>query len=154
MKDDKRALDIMNMFLSLLSAPTFNSWLKRVPAFKNNPNMAGTIKDTVNPLVNQGITYVKDSMVAVNVLKVQNTIDSFLTEVVKGAIDALAEINRKNFETPRSLRYLIQDGTGWNPGESPNALDISDHVMRSLWAFMIPFAWAHSSVGNPIVFIM
>lgn len=39
-------------------------------------------------------------MIAVNVLKVQNAIDNFLNEVVKGAITTLAAMNKQNFETP------------------------------------------------------
>lgn len=154
MKDDKIALDILNMFFTLISAPTFNSWIKRVPFFKQNPNLTGTIKDTTNGMTNQAITMTKDSMTAINVIKTQNDISSYLTSIVKTAIDNVARLNEQTFLNPDIIYNLMESGKVFDMESTPSALDITKMVEKSLWATMIPYAWMHSSVGDGLMFIM
>ena len=77
----KLLLDLLGLGFALFAAPTWNSCktdrsisnskdekltqggtvLKAVPYFKANGNTLGTIKDTVNPLVFNGVTISKDT---------------------------------------------------------------------------------------------
>jgi hypothetical protein len=64
MKENKIMIDILMMGFGVVSAGTFNSWMKNLRYFtgsEKGKNRLGELKDITNTFMTQGINTIKDS---------------------------------------------------------------------------------------------
>ncbi|KAK9318864.1 glycosyl hydrolase family 71-domain-containing protein [Lipomyces orientalis] len=78
----KVILDIVGLSFALFAAPMWNSLLKGTTYFSKNGNTLGTMKDSVNALVSNGITLVKDDALADKSLASENELSANLAAMV------------------------------------------------------------------------
>lgn len=154
----KIVLDVLSMAFSVAVSPMWNSALKGLTYFKNNPNTLGTIKDMTNPIVTNSLTIVKDTTTAGQTIT--NTND--LTDAMKQMIDAfergqtgyLNNLFNGSDASIDQLHALITDGkfleggtvtAPASQGQSPNNIDAADSIMKAIYASLIPLAWPKSN---------
>lgn len=155
LENDKILLDVVNLLFAVVSAGTFNSWLKNIPYFKGqNGNTLGVIKDTTNAEVAATINLVKDTTDALDKLKVQNTLADFLSTTVQSWSATLQKMSTHVFEEDSVLGYFsFVNAKSWTPNAAPYAFDITQTVMQTLYAYMIPVGWKLSTQAEVGAFI-
>lgn len=143
LKDDKILLDCINLLFAITSAGAFNSWFKNIPYFRGqNANTLGISKDTTNAAVAATINIIKDSSSALDKLKVQNSLASFLSETVQSWIDSAQTMAKHVFEEDALLGYYsFVNAKTWDPNAKVTPLDVTHDVQQSLYAYMMPIGW-------------
>ncbi|OBT82848.1 hypothetical protein VE02_08437 [Pseudogymnoascus sp. 03VT05] len=146
----KITIDLVSMGFALAAAPTWNSWLKNTPYFlKQNGNTLGTMKDSVNGMVSNSMTLIKDGQVAGAALATQDTLLSTLSQATQAWASTVDALNKKLFDGSDSsikmLGDMMADGALL---ENPSVLsdqDILVYLERALFSRLIPSAWQLSS---------
>ncbi|KAG8526406.1 uncharacterized protein KY384_000062 [Bacidia gigantensis] len=152
----KLVLDLIGLSFALAVSPLWNAAFKKIPFFKANPNTLGTIKDSVNPLVSNGVTLIKDGSVAGESLNNQNTLEKNLGDFVEVWANTLSAINEGLFsgkdDDIKQLHDLIDGGKCLQAGVLLDDVVVSEAISQAIFAYMIPQAWALSSRDiHPVV---
>ncbi|RDL39921.1 uncharacterized protein BP5553_04261 [Venustampulla echinocandica] len=155
--DELRALkiflDVIGMGFALAAAPVWNSALK-VGWLASNGNTLGTLKDSVNGMVSNGLTLGKDVATQANsALGAQNSLSNRITILINAWKQKVADTNAMMFSGSNDhsgMQLLL------NMMDEGKLLDYTDIVKTSLagpiierilWAIMIPWAWSMSNAG-------
>ncbi|KAF2098318.1 hypothetical protein NA57DRAFT_57479 [Rhizodiscina lignyota] len=143
LSDDKILIDVLNLCFAVVSAGAFNSWFKNLQYFKGqNANTLGVAKDTTNAAVAQSLNILKDSSDALDKLKVQNTMSSFLSQTVQQWMNSTETMTKHIFEEDAVLGYYsFVNGKSWDPNSQVSALDVTQSVEQTLYAYMAPIGW-------------
>ncbi|KAK9241813.1 hypothetical protein V1506DRAFT_549546 [Lipomyces tetrasporus] len=104
----KIILDVVSLSFALFAAPMWNSVLKGTAFFSKNGNTLGTMKDSVNSLVSNGITLVKDTSSTDTNLVVENTLSANLVEMVNLWYNSVAQLVCSYIRLRHSLRLTYQ----------------------------------------------
>ncbi|KAK0124725.1 hypothetical protein ONS96_008608 [Cadophora gregata f. sp. sojae] len=155
--------DVLGLLFGLAAGLTFNSWLKNIAAFKNQPEAFDNIKDGVNNLVSGGINLIKDTNLGgADGATVAAAFDVFAAEVLRFFTMANQESARKFFEGavgPYNTDFLtaaLKGGASAQP-MAPNGAEIRDHLYMSIVGLLIPQAWTiggSAATGGIHPFIM
>ncbi|KAK9364399.1 hypothetical protein V1509DRAFT_78068 [Lipomyces kononenkoae] len=151
----KVLMDIIGLSYALFAAPMWNSVLKGTDFFSKNGNTLGTLKDSVNALVSNGVTLVKDTQDTS--LGVQNTLTENLVAMVTVWYNSVDQLNQDLFNgsdsSIASLHSVITNGqleeNAYAPISDPV---IQNMLLKAVYATIIPQTWLLSptSVG-PVV---
>ncbi|CAF9932295.1 MAG: hypothetical protein HETSPECPRED_008325 [Heterodermia speciosa] len=145
----KLLLDLLGLGFALFAAPTWNSFLKAVPFFKANGNTLGTIKDTVNPLVSNGVTISKDTGLSGAVIEATNELNANLASMVKAWTTTLDVYNQQLFNGSDASNTLlftqIDEGKVLEAGFQQDDLMIQNAMEKAVYGYLIPQAWSLSN---------
>ncbi|KAK9234065.1 hypothetical protein V1525DRAFT_391821 [Lipomyces kononenkoae] len=151
----KILLDIIGLSYALFAAPVWNAVLKGTSYFARNGNTLGTLKDSVNALVSNGITLVKDSQDPS--LGEQNTLTENLVAMVTVWYNSVDQLNQELFNGSDSsiatLHSVITNGqleeNAYSPISDP---DIQNLMLKAIYATVIPQTWLLSPTRvGPVV---
>ncbi|KAJ3546585.1 hypothetical protein NM208_g1923 [Fusarium decemcellulare] len=142
--ETKRILDGIALGFAFVSAFLFNSWFKKVPAFRNNPNAMGTAKDDINALVAFGINYQKDGLSsgANSIISIDNQMSTLFTNVTDTWITATHKMAEGIFTDWPKLYQLIVNGKTWSPDVGNSPLEVTDVVKKVMYGAVIPNVWS------------
>ncbi|KAM5385751.1 hypothetical protein ACJZ2D_000950 [Fusarium nematophilum] len=141
--ESKRILDGIQLGFAFVSSFAFNSWFKKVPAFRNNPNNLGTAKDDINALVAFGINYQKDGMSsgANSIISIDNQISTMFTNMTDTWITATSKMAEGIFTDWTKLYQLIVNGKCWAPDVGDSPLEVTGLVKKIIYSSVIPSLW-------------
>jgi hypothetical protein len=77
----------------------------------------------------------------------------YLKDAVKAMIDNWVEQTRRIFTDPEQIHQLITNGSFWDPGNATSPEDVMPTLQHTLYAYMIPHAWAASNTMKVPIFI-
>ncbi|KAH8881787.1 glycoside hydrolase [Thozetella sp. PMI_491] len=141
----KIALDIFGMAYALFAAPMWNSVLKGISFFKSNGNTLGTLKDSVNGIVSNSLTLIKDSSAAGQAITTQDNVQATLGQLVTYIKNVMEESNEKMFsgndDDVNTLKSLINLGQFVEPGPGLSNEEYETLLTYNLYATLIPRTW-------------
>ncbi|KAG8530286.1 uncharacterized protein KY384_004788 [Bacidia gigantensis] len=144
----KVILDIVGLGFAVALAPVWNAALKALPWFKANGNALGTIKDTINPSISNGITLIKDGGLT-GKIEVTNTLEENVGEVVKAWTATLNTLNGQLFNGSTSstddLFGQISDGKVLESGYTLDESEVETAIEKAIYGYLVPRAWSLSN---------
>ena len=148
----KMMLDILGLGLALVAAPVWSSWLKSIPALLKNPNTLGTIKDSVNPMIQSSLTITKDSLPAASqALANQNTLSAMVGKLIDQWLATIDAYNKKLFsgddEGLAQLTDLIANGRSLDYQHLPDTQELTATLTKTIFGLLMPRAWQVSAAG-------
>ncbi|KAI6754849.1 hypothetical protein HG530_012601 [Fusarium avenaceum] len=176
--DDKWILvlvDLLTWGASSVAAPFFNSYLRKLPYFKGNPNTHDNAKDTAMTIIGQSTTLAKDLVGGENddlkwSVEKRDTFKSYMGQVLVGwqklanaSVDALFNGSDTSIN---SLWDMISDGKlidagidgdgegvgeGDGEGTDTSNFDINGHIEKSFYGYTIPAVWR---ISNAYAFVL
>ncbi|KAK0114603.1 hypothetical protein ONS95_014088 [Cadophora gregata] len=155
-KNSEKALQIMLDVLGLgFGVFAASGWARLKPApYFQQPGRGidfDTYKDTLNTLVSNGITIIKDTQVKDKTLSVQNALATNVALMASGWYKAAESTLKSLFDgsddSMKTLKSMI-DGGKLQDFIPPTAVEIKDTVIRSMYSFLIPMAWSAGGDGH------
>ncbi|KAF4961834.1 hypothetical protein FSARC_10042, partial [Fusarium sarcochroum] len=147
-------IDLLTWGAATAAGPFFNSALKQLPYFKNNPSTHDNVKDTTMTLIGQSTTLAKDLMSSKKPEWTPKKMDSFVSymgQVIKGwaqvNANTLSWIFNGTEESNSLLWSIISDGKllggrdqDKKSGEEQDE-DLQTSIEKSFYGYTIPMLW-------------
>ncbi|KAI9688659.1 MAG: hypothetical protein M1822_001016 [Bathelium mastoideum] len=150
----KIVLDILGLGFALMAAPIWNIALKEAKIVSDNT--LGAIKDTINPIVSNGVTLIKDTSDATQELNNQNALDTNMGNMVglwESTMSTYASDLFNGTDT-NSLFNVIKNGQmiSYDKGDLTGETIIG-YVAGAIFARLIPAAWqlSNANLGTLII---
>ncbi|KAK0117589.1 hypothetical protein ONS95_011925 [Cadophora gregata] len=148
----KIALDVLGLVIALISAPVWNSWIKKLSNAKDMANSMGTAKDSIAGIVAFSINIAKDTMPANSDIVLGANFQSLGTALVKAmrTMNANTALEIFGGEDLSIIDGLMKGGASAGVyGDSP--ISMEDQIYKAMVAQMIPIAWNANSDGSPFL---
>ncbi|KAF2875669.1 hypothetical protein BDV95DRAFT_603077 [Massariosphaeria phaeospora] len=159
LKDEKILLDILGLVFACINVSAFNVFFKKIIAINpktglpkpGHPNSMAQGKDLIAALATASINMGKDSKSAIDVFAKVAEMHQYLKDLVWEMIKNWEKQVEQIFTDPEQLHQFITNGLFWTPGQVISPEDVIPTLEHTLYAYLIPHAWATSNaVGGPI----
>ncbi|PYI22706.1 hypothetical protein BO99DRAFT_429649 [Aspergillus violaceofuscus CBS 115571] len=149
---DNLVMDFLGLGFALFTSPIFNYALTKIPYYSENPLQLSNLKDTINALVANGVTIIKDVIATDSTpleLGVENTLEKRLDTIVQVWYSTIDSMNESLFNgTSNSidiLHDLVTDGKLLETSfDTPSDSDIAAMVEKAIFGLLIPLTWTLS----------
>ncbi|KAB5549868.1 hypothetical protein GE09DRAFT_1128101 [Coniochaeta sp. 2T2.1] len=145
----KLIMDYVGLGFVVGGAPLWNKMFKKIPYFKTHGDELSTLKDTVNGLVMNGFTIIKDRRKVTIPADMDDALTQGVATVTAEWYEGFRTLHEQLFNGSDSsvatLSNLFKDGKMLQNGyDLMSDLEIQEVMSRALYVTLIPMAWSLS----------